>query len=93
MIHLVFKAKAVLRCHRQIPKDWKLAVQAKLYLPHGAIYYRPIRRKSPQDVIRRTASKAIAPDIFDWPWARSMKVIGISPTVAPQALARRVISI
>jgi hypothetical protein len=75
------------------PAELLQVVQGKSYLSRERAHYRPTMRKKPQAVIRSTASAAIAKLILLTPCSRSIKVIGISATVPPLAIALRVISI
>ena len=50
-------------------------------------------RAKPQRVTLSIASRTIDPSIFDSPRARSGNTIGISTTVPPAAITRRVMSI
>jgi hypothetical protein len=75
------------------PAELLQLVRGKSYLSRERAIYRPTMRKSPQELMRTTASKAIAKLILLTPCSRSMKVIGTSAIDPPLASALRVISI
>jgi hypothetical protein len=70
-----------------------LVVRGKSYLSRERANYRPTMRKSPQALMRNTASRAIAKLILLTPCSRSIKVMGTSAIDPPLASALRVISI